>query len=191
MRPKDVTMRLPFIRILLTYCASTVVGKSNQGKRKRLITCGAPYASSGFIYTHPVNSSASELGWSPDHYLTIHSAVSQPYLKELPSPNLRRRSRSFVGSQTLKKGLGRRLYGCIPTTNLFYKYKRLRRRSAKRKKKGEKEKLLQQGDQQSRKCLYSGTFEKWLIAWRMYRSCECTRHLYVWMSWSHRLKEHF
>lgn len=103
MRPKDVTMRLPFIRILLTYCASTVVGKSNQGKRKRLITCGAPYASSGFIYTHPVNSTASELGWSPDHYLTIHSAVSQPYLKELPSPNLWRRSRSFVGSQTLEK----------------------------------------------------------------------------------------
>lgn len=189
MRPKDVMMRLPLIRILLTYCASTVVGKSNQGKRKRLITCGAPYASSGFIYTHPVNSTASELGWSPDHYLTIHSAVSQPYLKELPSPNLWRRSRSFAGSQTLEKSSADAFTAAFPRQICFTNIDASDGESQKEKRR--KKTLLQQGDQQSRKCLYSGTFEKWLIAWRMYRSCECARHLYVWKSWSHCLKEHF
>lgn len=133
-----MTMRLPFIRILLTYCASTVVGKSNQCKRKRLITCEAPYASSGFIYTHPVNSTASEFGWSPDHYLTIHSAVSQPYLKGIALAQPLAPLTFIRWESNSGKELGRRLYGCIPMTNLFYKYKRLRRRSAKRKKKREK-----------------------------------------------------
>lgn len=66
---------------LITHCAS---GPEIQSAdiRKRLITCGGPHASPGFIYTHPVNSAASEPRLSPDHYLTIHSAVSQSYLKE-------------------------------------------------------------------------------------------------------------
>ncbi len=83
-------------------CASSSESQSAD-IRKRLITCGGPSASPGFIYTHPVNSAASELGWGPDHYLTIHSAVSQSYLKKWPWLNLWLGSSSLVKSQTLRR----------------------------------------------------------------------------------------
>lgn len=85
---------------LKTQCASSSEIQSAD-TRMRLITCGSPYASPGFIYTYPVNSIASELGWSPDHYLTIHSAVSQSHLKKWPLLNLWLYSSSLVKSQTL------------------------------------------------------------------------------------------
>lgn len=55
-----------------------------------------------FIYTDPVNSVASELGRSPDHYLSIHWAVSQSYLNKCPLVNLWLCSSSLVRSQTLQ-----------------------------------------------------------------------------------------
>ncbi len=87
---------------LITQCAFNSEIQSAD-IRKRLITCGGPCASPDLIYTHPVNSTASELGWSPDHYLTIHSAVSQSYLKKWPLLNLWLCSSSLVRSQTLER----------------------------------------------------------------------------------------
>lgn len=70
---------------------------------KRWITWASLYASPGFIYTHSVNSTESQLGCGPDHYLTTHSAVSQSYLNKWPLLNLWLCSSSLVRSQTLKR----------------------------------------------------------------------------------------
>lgn len=130
---------------LITYCAP---GPEIQSAdiRKRLITCGGPHASPGFIYTHPVNSAASEPRLSPDHYLTIHSAVSQSYLKEWPLLNLWLCSSSAVKSQTPaeRRRLSSCVHGCGPTTNLLHKCSF---RAS--------EKSSNKGDQRGTKCLYS------------------------------------
>lgn len=132
---------------LITYCAP---GPEIQSAdiRKRLITCGGPHASPGFIYTHPVNSAASEPRLSPDHYLTIHSAVSQSYLKEWPLLNLWLCSSSAVKSQTPaeRRRLSSCIHGCGPPTNLLHKCSF---RAS--------EKSSNKGDQRGTKCLYSET----------------------------------
>ena len=139
---------------LITYCAP---GPEIQSAdiRKRLITCGCPHASPGFIYTHPVNSAASEPRLSPDHYLTIHSAVSQSYLKEWPLLNPWLCSSSAAKSQTPaeRRRLSSCVHGCSPTTNLLHKC------SFRASEKGSNK-----GDQRGTKgfTFRNEIFEKWL-----------------------------
>lgn len=153
---------------LITQCAFwSEIQSANL--RKRLITCGGPYASPGFIYTHPVNSTASELGWSPDHYLTIHSAVSQSYLKKWPLLNLWQCSAPLVKSQTLgrESSSAAVFMAAVPlqicSTNILskLKWKAPTRRSTEQKVFMFRNKI----------------FEKGLLIWNNYCLCECKLYL--------------
>lgn len=75
----------------------------SQSANIRMNYLGKSVHSPCFIYTDPVNSAASEFGWSPDHYLSIHWAVSQSYLNKCPLVNLGLWSSSLVRSQTLQR----------------------------------------------------------------------------------------
>lgn len=75
----------------------------SQSANIRMNYLGKSVHSPCFIYTDPVNSAASEFGWNPDHYLSIHWAVSQSYLNKCPLVNLWLWSSSLVRSQTLQR----------------------------------------------------------------------------------------
>lgn len=93
-----MSMCLPFVHILKnTVCFHNILDIQS-GHKEEINYLWRSTRLVRFHLTYPVNSLVSELGWGPDHYLTIHSVVSQSYLKELPWLRLWKRSSSLVKS---------------------------------------------------------------------------------------------